>query len=208
MQTFLYDEKTIELFRRLKSLPPKRILSDEFYHVGFDYGESHVMATPKDFLAASQNGDDEAITIEFLEVQSPYKIHESERVIFENPIISRVFILRTLLYFTDHVTYKSKDEALAKMTDEEKADKVLSKILSETTGGHEEIVCNPQSKEAAEVNPNFANLVDAGVLLEIDGKCLGCFSNFNGFSAGGQMWTYEEISKDIVPYYEFIEVDA
>ncbi len=206
MHTFLYDEKTLKLFRRLKRQPPKRILSDEFYHVGFDYGQSHIMATPKDFCAASQNGGDEAITIEFVEVGSPDKKHESERVIFENPVISRLFILRTLLYFTDHITYKSKVEALSTLTDEEKADKVLSQILSETTGKHEEILCNPQSKEAAQVNPNFANLVDVGILLEIDGKWLGCFSNCNSFSADGQVWTYEGISKDIAPYYEFIEV--
>jgi hypothetical protein len=210
MQTFLYDEKIIELFRRLKSQPPERIFSEEFlpsYHVGFDYGERHIVATPKDFLAASQNGDDEAITIEFAEVNSPYKIHESERVILESPVISRVFILRTLLYFSDEIKYKNNDETLAKMTDEEKADPILSKLLGEATGGHDEIVCNPQSKEAAEVNPDFANLVDAGILLEIDGKCLGCFSNCNSFVAGGHIWSYEEISEDIVPYYEFIEVD-
>ncbi len=206
MQTFLYDEKTLELFKRLKSQPPKRILFDEFYHVGFDYGESYILATSKDFLAASQNKDDEAITIEFKEVNLPYKIHETEHVIFEKPLISRLFILRTLLYFTNHVTYINREEALDRMSLEEKTDKVLSKILSESTGGHEEIVCNPQSEEAAKVDPDFANLIDAGILLEINGKCLGCFSNCNSFAAGGQMWSYEEISKDIVPYYEFIEV--
>ena len=206
MKTFLYNDKTLELFRRLKNQPPKRILSDEFYHVGFDYGETHILATPKDFLADSQNGDDEAITIEFVEFNSPYKIHESERVIFDNSIISRIFILRTLLYFTDHINYKNKEEAIAKMSPEEKADKVLYKILSETTGGHEEVICKPQSEDAKKLNSDFANLVDAGIMLEIDGKCLSCFSNHNGFSAGGQIWTYEEISKDIVPYYEFIEV--
>ena len=166
MQTFLYDEKTIEIFRRLKVQPPQRIFAEKFlpaYHIGFDFGESHILATPKDFLAASQNTDDEAITIEFAEVDSPYKIHESEHLILENPIISRVFILRTLLYFSDEIKYKSKDETLAKMTDEEKADPILSKLLGEATGAHNEIVCNPQSEEAAKINPKFANLVDAGI---------------------------------------------
>ena len=206
MKKFLYDDKTIELFKKLENHPPQKILSDEFYQVGFDYGDNHILATPKDFIANSQNKGDEAIIIEFVEYNSPYKIHESERVMFENPSISRVFILRTLLYFTNHITYRNKVEAVSKMSAEEKADEVFYDILSETTGGHEEIICNPQSEAVREINAEFSNLVDAGILLEIDGTYLGCFSNHNSFSAGGQVWNDEEISKYIVPYYEFVKI--
>ena len=209
MQELLYDEKTKERIRRMIHQPPRRIFVDKIlpsYHVGFDFGTHHIMATPKDYLAASQNKFDEIIRIEFAEIDSPYNADESEHAIVENPSIKRIFVLRTVVYFSDEITYKNKDEAVSRMSDEEKSDPILSHLLSEATGGHEEFVCNPKSDEAAELNVKFANLVDSGILLETEQGYLSCFSNGNGFTAGGHIWNPGEILEEVMPFYELIEV--
>ncbi len=206
MKKFLYEKNTLELFEKLLTIPPKRIFSDEFYHVGFDYGESHILATPEDFAANTQNESDEAIAIKFVEDNSEYTADENEKLIFENTTITRIWIMRTLLYFTDHITYKNKEETLSNMTEEEKNDEILGDILSKSKGGHEEIVCHPKSSEAKEVNEEHSNLVDAGIMLEIDKKYYICCSIFNGFSAHAQILSLQELKDDIANYYEFIEV--
>lgn len=206
MKKILYDDQTIEIFKILKSNSPKRMLSDEFMQVAFDYGNFYFIASPEDFIAASQNTNDEAIIVKFEKHNEAYKIHESEKVLFENPKISNIYILRTLLYFSDHINYKDRDEAISVMTKEEKENEILSDVLSKATGGHEEIVCHPQSDEAEKVNKDFSNLVDAGILIEVNGEKLLCFSYFNSFSANGQTWTNKEIEEDLLPFYEFIKV--
>lgn len=206
MKTLLYEKNTLKLFKKLLNNPPIRIYSDEFYHVGFDYGESHILATPEDFVANSQNESDEAIAIKFVEENSAYVVSKDEKLIFKNAPITRLWIMRTLLYFTDHVTYKNKEEAIANMSEEEKNDEILGGILSESTGGHEEIVCHPKSLEAKEVDEKYSNLVDAGIMMEIDKKYYICCSLFNGFSAHAQILSLQELKEDIANQYEFIEV--
>jgi hypothetical protein len=209
MQELLYDEKTKEGFRRLKNHPPSRVFVEKFlpsFHVCFDFGKHHILATPRDYPAATQNKFDEVIRIEFDEVDSPYHPQESEQVVLDNPSIRKVFVLRTVVYFSNEVTYKNRSEAVSRMNEEEKSDPILSKLLSEATGGHEEIVCNPGSDEIATLNTRFTNLVDSGILLETDQGYLTCFSNGNGFNAGGHRWNRSQVVEELMPYYELIEI--
>lgn len=205
MQTFLYDENTLELLKHLLRQPPKRIFSDEFMEVVFDYGNFHIIAFPEDFAAASQNDTDEAIRIKFTRLDSVFVPRENERVLFENALINRLWILRTLLYFTDHVTYESKEQAIAGLLNETETDKKILEVLENVTGGHDEVVCHPKGEVAAQVNKDFANLIDVGVALEINDKCFVCFSQNNSFSAKGQIVSLEEL-EEIAGCYDFIEV--
>jgi hypothetical protein len=53
MNTLTYGENRIELFRYLKRHKTERIFSNMF-QVVFDYEDSHIVAFPEGFIAASQ----------------------------------------------------------------------------------------------------------------------------------------------------------
>lgn len=206
MKTLNYGENTLELFRYLKQHTPERIFSDEHYCVVFDYGDFHVTATPEDFVAASQNDSDEAIQAKFERVDSTFQPRGGEKVLFQRKAINRLWILQTLLYFTDHVLFTSEAEALGDFKIESETDKAMADIMRKTTGGHDEVVCHPKSAEAGGVNKEFADLVDAGVMFEIDGKLLMCFSWNNGFWVVGKIMPLDELKEEVAPFYEFVEM--
>lgn len=54
-------------------------------------------------------------------------------------------------------------------------------------------------------NKKQANLVEAGIMLEIDRQLLICFAWCNGFCIVGDVMSVDEIEKEITPFYEFIE---
>ena len=205
MNVLAYGENTIELFELLKRQTPKRIFSDEHMQVVFEYRDFHISAFPEDFAAASQNDSDEMINANFERVDSSYQPNEHDKLLFQNKAVSRLWILRTLLYFTDHVLYKSEAEALGDFEVKSKTDNAIADLLRQTSGGHDEVVCHPKSDEAQSVNQEFANLVDAGVMLEIDGKLLMCFSWSNGYWVVGKIMSLDEL-KEVVPCYEFVEI--
>ena len=111
-----------------------------------------------------------------------------------------------MLYFTDRVLFNSEAESLGSFEIKTKTDKAIADILRQTTGGHDEVVCHPNSSEAANVNKEFVNLVDAGIMLEIDDRLLMCFAWNNGFWVVGRIMSLDEIKDDVAPFYEFVEI--
>ncbi len=206
MNILAYGENTVALFDFLKRHTPERIFSDEHMQVIFDYGDFHIAAFPEDSVAASQNKSDETISAKFERVDSAFQPNEHDKLLFQDKSISRLWILRTLLYFTDHILYNSEAEALGDFEIKSKTDKAIADILRQTTGGHEEVVCHPKSAEAESVNQEFANLVDAGVMLEIEDKLLMCFAWNNGFQVVGRIMSLDELKEEVAPFYEFVEI--
>ncbi len=206
MKTLFYNENTIALLRQLKRNAPERIFSDEYCCVVFDYGDFHITATSEDFDADTQNDSDEAIAAKFERIDSPFQPNNGYKLLFQGKAIDRLWILRTLLYFTDHILFNSEEEALANFEIDSETDKAIADILRKTTGGHEEVVCHPKSAEAEKVNKDFANLVDAGVMLETEGKLLMCFAWNNGYQVVGRTMSPDELKERVAPFYEFIEV--
>lgn len=205
MNTLAYGENTIALFELLKRQTPKRIYSDEYMQVIFDYGNFHIAAFPESLEAASQNKSDEMINAKFERIDSAFQPNEHDKLLFQDKALSRLWILRTLLYFTDHVLYNSEAEALGDFEIKSETNKAIADLLRQTSGGHEEVVCHPKSDVAKSVNKEFANLVDAGVMLEIDDKLLMCFSWKNGYWVVGKIMSLDEL-KEVVPCYEFVEI--
>ena len=205
MKTLAYDEDTLDLLNSLKRQTPKRITSDE-YSVSFDYGDFHIVASPEDFEAASQNDFDEVIRVKFERVDSSLQLGELEKVLFQNTAIDRIWILRTVLYFTNHETYNSEEEALGDFQIESETDEILAETLRKCTGGHQEIVCHPTAAKDEKIDPEFSNLVDAGIMLEIDEHHLMCFSHNNSFFSVGRVMSVDELKTDVIPYYEFVEI--
>ena len=206
MNSLLYKENTLALFDFLKRHPPERVFSDEYMQIVFDYENFHIIAFPEDFAAASQNKSDEIINAKFERVDSVFQSTGDDKLLFQNKEISRLWILRTLLYFTDHIIYSSEAEALGDFEIKSETDNAIADILRQTTGGHEEVVCHPKSDEAKSVNKEFANLVDAGIMMEINGKLLRCFAWNNSFQVVGRIMSLDELKEEVVASYEFVEL--
>lgn len=199
MKIFSYQEETLTLFKLLKSHTPDRIFSDRICQVVFDYRDFHIVATLNIFKAASQNKRDEVILTEFKRIDSAFQSNEQDVLIFQNKAIARLWILRTILYFTDDAPFDSEAEAL------EEPDPALANLIRQSPSRYEEIVCHPKSWEAQTVNQEFANLVEAGIILEIDSQLLVCFATHNGFNIVGDTMSKDEIEREIAPAYEIIE---
>ncbi|MDJ0571070.1 MAG: hypothetical protein QNJ53_18760 [Pleurocapsa sp. MO_192.B19] len=187
MKTLLYKEDTITLFKFLKCQTPKYIYSDGHCQVIFNYQNFHIIAFPEDLIAASQNKFDEIIRVKFEYIDSAFQPKEYDKLLFHGKAIDRLYILRTILYFTDHVLYNSEAEALGDFEIETGIDRVLADMMRKSTGGHDEVVCHPKSEEAKNVDKEFSNLVDAGIMLQIDNKLLMCFAWDNRFCIVGKI---------------------
>ena len=120
---------------------------------------------------------------------------------FQNKAIDRLWILQTMLYFTDYIPFDSEAEAIG-----DKTNPILVDLMKECPGRYEEVVCHPESEEAKGMNQEFANLVEAGIMLEIDRQLLMCFAWCNGFSIVGDIMSLDKIEKEIAPFYKFIEI--
>ena len=86
----------------------------------------------------------------------------------------------------------------------------LDEIISKTTGVGAQYICHPKSKEAKNVDLNFANLLDVGLLIEIENEYLRAYLQSNGF--GFQIWKdkyfYKTIDlKEDAELYEFIKIE-
>lgn len=206
MKTLFYKENTIALLQFLKSQMPKRIFSDQHCQVIFDYTNFYIAAYPEVSVAASQNKGDEIINAKFEHINSAFQPNEYDKLLFHNNVINRLWILRTMLYFTDLTFFNSEAEAVGDFQIETKTDRILADIIRKSTSGHDEVVCHPKSTEAESVNRDYANLVDAGIILEIDDKLLMCFSWNNGFGIVGETMLPNELKDEIIPFYEFLEI--
>ena len=85
----------------------------------------------------------------------------------------------------------------------------IGNLISQAKGGCEEVTCHPKSEEAQRIDPKYSNLIDCGLLLQIDGKCLKAFIENNGFGFHKQndefFFRIDDL-KDIAGQYELIKI--
>lgn len=152
--------------------------SDETCSFWFDFGSRHLLACTEVFVPLSQNHGDEALAVRphWQSGPSPY----NGRVLFENAPVEDVFVVRTLLWFTDHVLYGSAAQALADVPQPKtETERILYAALASSSGGHEERLSNPL--DSSLVTVPVANLVDAGFVALVGGRSLACFAQSNGY---------------------------
>ena len=174
----------------------------------FDFLDGHVTACPTDRVAATQNKSDEAIAVRFESKTGAYNPTEHDKCLFSDSTINRIWIARTVLYFTDFTPYESEEGAIRDIPDTTPTGRKLRELLRTSTGGYSEIVCHPDS---VHLDPAFSdehsNLVDAGVLIEIGDRFLSCFSRNNSFIIPTVVQTKQELDNDDdIPHYSLIEL--
>lgn len=158
--------------------------------------------------AATQNKSDEAITVHFESKSGAYSPSEHDICLFADAVIDRIWIARTVLYFTDFTPFKSEEDAIRGIEDSTPIGRILREMMRTSTGGYEEIVTRPNSIGN---DPSFSdensNLVDAGIIVQIGDRFLSCFSRYNGFIIPTLVRSQEEMENDEdISHYQLIEV--
>jgi hypothetical protein len=214
MKEYIYKDKEIGLVLHLLNNQPKKIWWD-FVSYAFDYGNYHLSLDCVDKQADTQNKFDEAIIAELSKVDKPFEPTEHTKLVCENKNIDNIYIVRTFLYFSTFQNYSEPKKLVNRVRYKLKSilkgkNDPIDDLISQSTGGGEEIICHPKSEEVNKINPDYSNLLDVGLLLEIEGKCLKSFLETNGF--GFHIWEdkyfYEpkELEED-TQLYEFIKIE-
>ena len=210
---YTYKDSEIEFARHMKVNPPHKIWWDFTTYV-FDYGDFYFQLECVSEIADTQNKSDEAIIGQFTKHFEPFVPGQHTKLVCYDKRIEELYIVRVFLYFTTFREY-SKTEQFLNQVKQKVKNLVTGKkdpfgdIVSKTIGGCEEITCHPKSDEVKNVAPQYSNLIDCGLLVQIDGKCLKAFVESNGF--GFHVWddkyfhNIDEL-KDIAGQYEFIKV--
>ena len=214
MKQYIYKDKEIEIVRHLLNNQPKKIWWD-FVRYVFDYGNYHFILESVPMPAATQNKYDEAIIAELSRVDKPFEPSENIELVCENKNIDKIYIVRTFLYFTTLQNYSKLRVLFNRIRHKLKSiikgkNDPFDDLISEVTGSGEEIICHPKSKEVNKINPDYSNLLDVGLLLEIEGKYLTAFLKNNGFGFivwdGKYFYEAKELEED-VQLYEFIKIE-
>jgi hypothetical protein len=181
----------------------------------FDYGNYHLILECADKEAKSQNKYDEALIAELSRKDERYIPNEHSKVVSENKPIKNVYIVRTFLYFSTFRDYTKLEKISNRVGHKIKSiikgkTDPLDEIISKTTGIGAEYICHPKSKEVENVDLEYSNLLDVGLLIEIENKYLRAFLQSNGF--GFHIWEnkyfYEtDDLKEDVELYEFIKME-
>jgi hypothetical protein len=212
MKDYTYGNEEIQLIQKLIYTPPNKIWWDFVQYI-FDYNNYYIKLECISKRADTQNKSDEAIIANITIVNEEFKPSENTVLVCQNQIIDNAYIVKTFLYFTTYRKY-SVFEKITKRTAYKiknffTGNNPIESILSETIGGCEEIICHPKSDEVKNINPKYANILDVGLLLEIEGKCLKAFiqNNTFGFHIWDEKYFFKpEDLKEDAELYEFIKI--
>lgn len=185
MKNYLFNDIEKQILEDLKKTNPIRIWS-EFTKVVFEFENYYVELDCVPEKAASQNEFDEAITVKVRKQISKFKPIKSATLLAENKQILAIKTVSTLLYFTTFKKIKKpikKTRTLFTWLKEliPGKDDSLGKILAETDGYYDSIICQPNSTESKKVKPEFSNLIEVGVLIRLGDEFLQAFVKSNGF---------------------------
>ncbi len=130
-----------------------RIVHDGACQFVFDFSADRVVALPTDLAAATQNTRDEAITVRFESKSGTYDPSEQDNCLFSDSVIDRIWIARTVLYFTDFTPFRTEEEAMRGIPDSTPTGSKLREILRTSTGGYDETLCHPDSIHRDRLSP-------------------------------------------------------
>ena len=183
MKKFLFNNNDQVLINELKNSTPIKIWS-EYVKIIFEFKHSFIELECKGEKAESINNSDEAIICIIRKQNNKYKKSNGSELITENKKLNDIRIVRTVLHFTKskkiepipHNKNSFKSRLKKFITGE---DDIISEILSMPSTGHSEIVSNPKSIENN--MPEFSNLIDVGLLIEIDNQYFQPIIKDNGY---------------------------
>ncbi|SDY05674.1 hypothetical protein SAMN05444411_1169 [Lutibacter oricola] len=214
MKEYLFDEQEKEFIQHLLNNKPKKIWYDYICYT-FDYGDYYLTLSCIDKKANSQNDSDEALIAKLTRENIEFVPYENSKLVCKKKRIDRISIVRTFLYFSNFRVFSRTHRLINKLifylkTIIKRRKDPIDEIISDTIGVGTEYICNPNSDDVKLIDSNYCNLLDVGLLIEIDGKYLRAFLQDNGygFHIFDDKFFYEK--DDLVEdkkLYDFIKVD-
>ncbi len=214
MKKYIYGKKDIKLIKFLIDNTPKKIWHTYSYCV-FDYDKFHILLECVFIKPKSQNKFDEAFISEISYKKNKFIPPKDMDLVCENKKIDEAYIVRTVLCFSDYISYKRteriKNKIIYKFKKILKRTNVTDMIKGRTLGVSEEYMCHPDSDELEDFNLKYANLLDVGLLLKINNKYLGAFlpANTYGFciNKGNYFRTIKEFTEEFGEF-KYIKIDV
>jgi hypothetical protein len=204
VQPHLFTVLELEELRNMVGRRFDRILSDQVSSFRFEAGDQTWVAMTSDFEALSQNTDDEILAVRLMG-QGTNAGEGGDVVVAIEAEVQEIEIVRGLVWFTDHQTYRSPGEATSSLSaPRTETDGRIHEVLRHCTGGHEEVTTHPTRRK--EVDARYANLVDAGFIARLQDRELACFSWFNGFIRESDFLD-ADLRQMLGQHYEFIPID-
>jgi hypothetical protein len=199
----LLDQESLSALLRLRGARALRIISDGACTFYFDLGDRHLVAAVEEFLPLSQNEHDEALAVRPRWHSGPCTV--DGQVLFENASVDDVLVVRTLLWFTDHVQFESGGQALAGLpTPTTETERKLQEIIAGSSGGHEERVSNPSHANLLTVP--VANLVDVGFVATVNDRSLACFTQDNAYLRRTDF--VDQLTSNFSESYELLSLES
>lgn len=133
MRLITYNDDDLTLMRSMKRRSLSRVFHDGAYQLVFDFSTDRVLAFPISLDAATQNKSDEAITVHFESKSGAYSPSKHDICLFANSVIDRIWIARTVLYFTDCTPFKSEEDAIRGIEDSTPIGRILRETMRTST---------------------------------------------------------------------------
>ena len=110
LRNIAFSQEELRALQKLRGSTPERIICDEV-SFWFEFRDKCLSVTFCEYVPLSQNEHDEALALRPQWHDSPSR--PEGRILFENKTVEDILVVRTLLWFTDHVVFASREQALA-----------------------------------------------------------------------------------------------
>lgn len=215
MRQIQYSKDEISLLQSMKYRHVNQLFDGGHFNVTFVFEDHHISAEPICKEPASQHQCAEAIVIGFEKSLSKFQPNETHDLLSENCKIERLWIARTVLYFSDFKTDVSGNSGKV-YTEylDPKVSEIIRKTESQAVGSYDVCIEHPSSaKNNSKIRPEYSNLVDAGVLFKIDDHMLACLSRINSYGIFDPWFQASDLGKicelkdkDDFESFEFFEI--
>ncbi|MCL8009387.1 hypothetical protein M8845_18325 [Gelidibacter japonicus] len=198
MKEFLFSEEELKLIEYLKSNSPKRIWLEPIFYI-FEYDNFYIelgiecaekiqlgYLPEKKFTTQPINDFEQYVMVARLKkVNYKFKSQKGSELWIENEKITEVNIVRTLLFYCQHVQSKEHSNFF----------------------NTESSQINPNLKINKELKIERTCLADVGLWIRLDRKVLNCFiiDNDDDFSTNSHCYENVDLKQTKKEVYSFLE---
>ena len=181
MKNILLDDKEKLMLVELMNDNCRKLFYDDV-NIALEMTSKLFLIGPVSEKPETQNDDGEALPIGIDELPSFEKYEKRMEIFSENIKIDDIWVLRTLLYFSDFrpTIHQYINENINYDVTGVKA---IEELMRMSTGGYSEFLANPESDEAQrQLNNRFTNLMDAGLIFKTNAGCITYYSLYNSIT--------------------------
>ncbi|SNS47845.1 hypothetical protein SAMN06295967_110111 [Belliella buryatensis] len=209
-----FSDREVKFAQYIKENTPHKIWFGYYIDYAFDFGSFYIKLECILEDVDSPHIYSEAKIVRLTKHDEVFVPEEYTKLICQKKNIECLFITRAMLHFSLFEEYSKTKQIFNRLKQKSKIlftgkQDYLGDMFAKVDGCYETFISHPLSINAKDVNPEFSNLVDCGLLIQIEGKMLKAFveDNSYGFHVFNDKYFFakEEI-KEIYDKYELIEI--